>query len=633
YTVEADLTGKETATPRLNPSHGVQAVKRHLKKLRKHLSPKVADRLHVEKEQMRTQAAKAASRAVTDSPGDSHPGFDVAELTTVCRPTRMLNLLAVLVRAAQGMELANSDNASIFRDWSVMDSTPEEVFKDLFAKENGRGDEARSVRNLARPNLVDAFESITIWLFPAPVANTASLSNNTRFDLLQRPFQDKLRELRACLVVPGLVDALNRDHVIMPESMYASMRAVKARCETKAQEPLAVAGDFERHLHRDIDALIADGSATLQATPQSVRRDMEAALKPFADKQVRIVLHAHNERVAAQLAIVVDDVFKALQCECAVFEQGLIPMRSETLSKKCAEPLVKELRRLAAVPAASASRVVAETSRIMQHASLLFETLGVVNDRAVQKLNGAVADRARAAKGDLTTSAHALIDKRFARKRHVTIMALLMEIEDLYLTLVRRVPQDAGVPTVFITVDYQTDLEAHKMHLAEELNSRYLIEIRQILHKLGYAAREDLQCKVRFRLDSKLPLPEEELKAVIDAATQCVKVTVSQQWQGWTVPKSNITAKSVELDNLGDVLTDTLLLRNHDLEKAEAEKQQSARYEALRENLSAAFLQEVQTTGNARTVKSLREALTQDCALVVENQKWCARHSLKLSSW
>ncbi|TYZ61635.1 hypothetical protein PybrP1_007435 [[Pythium] brassicae (nom. inval.)] len=609
---------------------------------------------------------------------------------------RMLNLLAVLARAAQGIELADGDNAKvfghlhiIFRDWSFVDSTPEQVFKDLFAKEKGRGEEA-AVRNLARANLVDAFESITIWLFPAPVANTASLSDKIRFDQLQRPFQDKLRELRACLarqlqapmrfnqqpltarlltqVIPGLVDALNSDQVIMPESIYASMvraeanavkdeceRAIAARCEAAAaQAPLATAGDFERILRRDVDALIAAASATLQATPQAVRRDMEAALKAFADKEVRIALHAHNERVVAQLASVVDDIFKALQRECAVIEQSLLPMRSETLSKKCAELLAKELRRLAAVPAGSApsaSRVEAETGRIKQHASLLFEKLGVVNDRAVQKLNGTVADRVRAAKGDLTTSAHALIDKRFALKRPVTITALLTEIEDLYLTLVRRIPEDAGVPSALITVDYQTDLEAHKVHLAEELNRRYLIEIRQILNEVGYAAREDLQREVGFRLDGKLPLPEEELKAAIDAATQHVKVTVSQQLQGWTVLKSDIAAKSVELDNLGDVLTDTYLRRNHDLEKTENEKQQSARYEALRENLSAAFVQDVQTTGfpttddkidavflkhlqtlaaqflsfasgsNAHTAKSLREALTRDCAVAVENQK------------
>ncbi|TYZ57149.1 hypothetical protein PybrP1_002035, partial [[Pythium] brassicae (nom. inval.)] len=538
----------------------------------------------------------------------------------------MLNLLAVLARAAQDTELANGDNASIFRDWSFMDSTPEEVFKDLFAKENDRGEEARSVRNLVRANLADAFESITIWLFPASVANTASQSDNNRFDLLQRPFQDKLRELRACLM--GQLQTPMRNHIIIPESMYASMvrteanavkgeceRSIKARCEAEAQEPLAADGYFERHLRRDIDTLIADASATLQVTPQSVHHDMKAALKPFADKEVRIALYAHNERVAAQLASVENDAFKALQRECRVIEQSLIPMRSETLSKKCAELLAKELRRLAAVLAASASR----------------------------KLNGAVADRVRAAKGDLTTGTHAPIDERFARKRHVTITALLTEIEDLYLTLVRRVPQDAGVLSALITVDYQTDLEAHKMHLAEELNRRYLVEIHQILHKVDYAAREDLQ--------HVLPLSEEELKATTDAATLHVKVTVSQQRWGWTVLKSDIAAKSVELDNLGDVLTDTCLFRNHNLEEAEDEKQQSARYEALRENLSAAILQEVQTTGfpsnndkieavfvkclqtfathflsfasdsNAHTAKSLREALMQDCALVVENQK------------
>lgn len=98
-------------------------------------------------------------------------------------------------------------------------------------------------------------------------------------------------------------------------------------------------------------------------------------------------------------------------------------------------------------------------------------------------------------------------------------------------------------------------------------------------------------------------------------------------------------------------LTDTYLRSNHDLAKAEDEKQQSAKYDTLRENLSAAFVQDVQTTGfpttddkidavflkhlqtlaaqflsfasgtNVHTAKSLREALTRDCRHAVENQK------------
>lgn len=98
-------------------------------------------------------------------------------------------------------------------------------------------------------------------------------------------------------------------------------------------------------------------------------------------------------------------------------------------------------------------------------------------------------------------------------------------------------------------------------------------------------------------------------------------------------------------------LTENYLRRNHDLEKVEDEKKQGEKYEELKTNLTELFLKEVQTAGfpttddkidavfnkhlqtlaaqflsfaagsAAHTAKSLREGLTRDCKLVIENQK------------
>lgn len=469
-----------------------------------------------------------------------------------------------------------------------MDSTPEAVFHDLFQKEKGRSEEV-NIRNLARTNLVDAFESINIWLFPAPVANTASLRDKIRFDQLQRPFQEKLRELRKCLssqlqtpmmfnhqpltarlltqIMPALVETLNSDQVIMPESIYSSMvraeakvgkdeceKSISAYCESAGVEEVLSSADFEKILRNDIEYMIAEAIESM--TPISVRKEMEAALHEYAQKEIRIAVHANNEKVGERLSKEVDEIFKLLKRECVVIEQSLIPMRSETLQKKCAELLQRELRRLDAVPASSQGklRVEAEASRIKQHASILFEKLEVVNEKAIQKSNTVIVDRVRAAKTDMTAEAHAIIDKRFAEKHPVTIAALQNELDNLYLKLARNVVKDSGVSSTLITTDYQADLEEHKAHLTEELNRRYLIEIRQILNEVGFAARNDLQKEVALRLDGKLPLLEEKIKGAIDSAVQQVKVSVSEQMQGWTVLKSDVSAKSSELEKLGDAV-------------------------------------------------------------------------------
>lgn len=452
-----------------------------------------------------------------------------------------------------------------------------------------------NVRNLARTNLVDAFESITIWLFPAPVANTATLRDKIRFDQLQRPFQEKLRELRKVLssqlqtpmefnrqpltarllvqLMPALVETLNSDQVIMPESIYSSMvraeakvvkdeceRSIAAYCEAAGVEDIASAGDFERNLRNDIALMIAEASEALAATPTAVRDEMEAALETFAQKEIRIAVHAMNEKVTEQLLTHVDAIFASLQRECTVIEQSLLPMRHETLMKKCRELLKHELARLRAVPttAQMTHRIDAEARRIEQHATTLFDKLEVVNEKAVQKLNSVVAERTRAAKLEMTSEAHAIIDKRFHVKRPVLVAALQAELEDLYVRIARRVLTDAGVSTALVSDEYQAELDLHKTHLAEELNRRYLIEMRQILNEVGYAARDDLTKEVAFRLDGKLPLLEDEIKSAIDAAIEHVKVTVSEQLQGWTVLKTDIEAKSMELEKLGDVVRLTL---------------------------------------------------------------------------
>ena len=44
--------------------------------------------------------------------------------------------------------------------------------------------------------IIGCFESIDIWLFPAPLANTAGLSSKIKFEQLQPSFQSSLHDFR-----------------------------------------------------------------------------------------------------------------------------------------------------------------------------------------------------------------------------------------------------------------------------------------------------------------------------------------------------------------------------------------------------------------------------------------------------
>ena len=116
---------------------------------------------------------------------------------------RILNLLAVLAHAAQGIEVGQESKMFghlhiVFRDWNFVNTSPDQVYRDIFAKEKGRSNEV-TIRNHSRATILDCFESVTITLFPAPVSDTASLSDKIRFDQLQTSFQVKLTEFRKVL--------------------------------------------------------------------------------------------------------------------------------------------------------------------------------------------------------------------------------------------------------------------------------------------------------------------------------------------------------------------------------------------------------------------------------------------------
>ncbi|KAG3199883.1 hypothetical protein PC128_g4993 [Phytophthora cactorum] len=617
---------------------------------------------------------------------------------------RMLNLLAVLARAAQGIELPDGANTKVFghlhlvfRDWSFVDSTPEEVYRDLFQKEKGRSEEV-NVRNLARVNLIEAFESINIWLFPAPVANTANLRDKIRFDQLQKPFQDKLRELRKCLssqlqqpmkfyqrpltakylsqIMPALVDTLNSDQVIMPESIYSSMvraeaqaakenceKEISAYCEAAGLEEMISSDEFNQMLHKDVEMIIADAYEKMKSFPPTVRKEIQTSLRAFAEKEITIALHANSEKIAAHLSKQVDVAFQTLKKECQVIERTRLPMKSTILRQECAELLERELKRIEKLPMGlqGARGVEIECGRVRQNASLLFDKLEVANDKAIQQSTAALNDVVRAAKARMSSEMHDNLDKRFAEKRPVTVTKLQSEVEVHFSRIIAEVIQKAGHVNEFGVSDFRADLEHHKAQLSDEMNRRYMIEMRQILNEVSYEAREDLGKQVTYRLEGKLPMLEEDIKAAIDSAAIHVMKTMSDKLQGWTILKSDLEAKSKELEKLGDDLADKYLRRNQQLEKDAGLRKKTEQYEKLRVQVTQVFEQKLKEVGfpttddeidamfrhslqelaakflssitdreaTKFTAKGLREILTSDCKPAVDNQKMLNRLAIE----
>lgn len=464
------------------------------------------------------------------------------------------------------------------------------MFNDLFKNEKGRSNEV-NVRNLARASLQEAFESITVWLFPPPVTDTAHLSSKIRFEQLQRPFQVKLREFRKAVsaqlqeptrfyrqplsasllssVMPVLVETLNSDQVIMPESIYSSMvraqaSALKEECEREISEHVAAAGieevvssgELQKTLQEDVDVIIKNALARLANTPSSVLKDIRSSLLSFAEKEIQIALHANNEKIVLLLSKEVDSIFENLKRECTKLETRSLPMKRDSLREKWSTILQRELKRLEKVPAGLNDKrdMERESSRIRQHAAVLFDKVEIANDKAIQRCNAAMNDHLRAAKSAISDRVLESLQSYFDEKRPVSITAFLNEVETVCIAAKQDLSRQAGEAGDLMG-DFISEIDVHKKQLSGEVSRRYMAEVQHILKEAEYSARDDLTREVARHLDGNLPLLNDEIKAAIGQAARVVNRNMSDKLKGWTILKADIDAKGRDLDKLADIVS------------------------------------------------------------------------------
>jgi hypothetical protein len=226
---------------------------------------------------------------------------------------RILNLLAVITMAAAGINQESSGSSAdekvfahlhiVFRDWNFIEGDEQQVYADLFTpeRESVLGGSEATFRNKARDDLVAAFKSIRIWLFPAPVADNKGLSEKIRFSSLQAPFKRKLVDFRGALaeqlrepmhfdgkpltgrgmgmMVPALVEVLNKGQMILPKPIYASMMQSKA--DDKQRK---LVDQFNSKVHELKETLKRKkGVVSSSAVEQQVAKLAKATLEEYDD--------------------------------------------------------------------------------------------------------------------------------------------------------------------------------------------------------------------------------------------------------------------------------------------------------------------------------------------------------------
>ncbi|OQR87881.1 hypothetical protein ACHHYP_07924 [Achlya hypogyna] len=490
---------------------------------------------------------------------------------------RMLNLLAVLAKAAQNVELADGDDRKvfghlhiIFRDWNFVNTTPEKVFDTLFKKEKG-GDKEVGNRNLARHELIDAFESIQIWLFPSPVASTAQLSERIRFEQLQAAFQSQLRDLRKTLsnqlkepmtfnqrpltgpvlseMIPFVADILNDNRVIMPESIYTSMRRAEAKkkqreCEDEmeqlcrallASEKLVSTATFTTHATAALNEVVAATMQALQTYPADVVDECRQGLQHFLARQVDSSAKANNELVLRQFHVLMDAASEGLQEQLRQLEQKL-PMAAAELSASCDRVLAAVSKPLLECPTSTASTFHGEVRRLQQQAAVLKERLQHLNERALRQRSTELQATLLQATKALKAKGVQWLDDHIQAKAPFTIAMLEAQLTQWL--------EATAVPTrddALDDLDVRQELRVYFTQLLEDLKRQYTLHVRHILHRFVVDAKDKLEREIHAQLgDTTLPMADSQLETIIHKAKDRVVTDVAESMQGWSFPQDDM---------------------------------------------------------------------------------------------
>lgn len=182
----------------------------------------------------------------------------------------------------------------------------------------------------------------------------------------------------------------------------------------------------------------------------------------------------------------------------------------------------------------------------------------MANNKAIQHSVNALNGVVHAAKARMSVEVHGNVEKRLAERRPVTVVNLQREVETLFTRVMQEVEQKAGTVDTLGVFDFPSELDQHKDQLTDEMNRRYMIEMRQILNEVTYAAREELGRQVMYRLDGTML--EEEIKTAIDSAVAYVKGVMADKLAGWTLLISDLEAKYMELEKLGKEVSRCVVL-------------------------------------------------------------------------
>lgn len=323
----------------------------------------------------------------------------------------------------------------VFRDWQYANSDEKSVFNDIF-KEERSVEAAAAVRNQIRRSIKEAFESITVWLFPVPTPDSAALSTKLTLTSTSEAFRAKLSDLRAKLSsqlsaptvfngkaltgygMAGLVgvvaEVLNTGNTISPQPAWISMmkdeveamregyseqlrRAVEEAKEALQRQSTVMSSQYptEAQASEQVQSIIADLQEQFMADVHAMVNDLDATTSRNVSAQAteawslltrdltekHLLDHARLQRawsdaMATSLTERISQGFAELT--------DSLPMSSEELAR-CTDEILASTLGVSVIAKSNAYKDIAET--VKKHFAASYENAIRSNDKALAMLN------------------------------------------------------------------------------------------------------------------------------------------------------------------------------------------------------------------------------------------------------
>ena len=244
----------------------------------------------------------------------------------------------------------------VFRDWQSVDSNTESVYQHIFGMEQTA---ESAVRNQIRKDVLQSFESVSVWLFDAPSESTAALKTRLTIDKTSAAFRQQVRGLRASLsnqlraptlfagrpltghsispLVSLVAEALNRGETVLPQAAYVSMMRQEVDLnrqqldavlrERMESELAAVAAEVSKETFVAESAAVHRFEAAVHALVRSFEEDCQGRVGDLTEDMRQNVMSDTTTAVARMCDHVtgeLDTIFHGIMHEKLTIFLGII---------------------------------------------------------------------------------------------------------------------------------------------------------------------------------------------------------------------------------------------------------------------------------------------------------------------